>query len=298
MTNFSIIIPHFTKGGTEMIKRAISSIPMREDIEVIVVDNSTIPIPSSLFEENKMVSIYYSDNERGAGGARNEGLLNAKGKWVIFMDADDFFTKNAFDYFDSFAESNYDIIFFKPTSCYSDTLKIADRHHVFCKVIDEYFVTGEEFDLRCNEFDVPWAKMFKTEFIKDNRFTFDEVPASNDVIFSLKTGLKAKNITASHDVVYCVTVTKGSITNVVSLRNLESVFNVKIRKNQLLVEHGHKRLCSVANIIRKSARYGLKTFLMFVWKAIVTGNLLVGCDRWWKTAFASNKVKREYLVED
>ena len=298
MINYSIIIPHFTRKGTEMLSRALSSIPMREDIEVIVVDNSVNPIPLNLFEGNKMVTIYYSDNQRGAGGARNEGLKNACGKWLLFMDADDFFTEKAFSSFDSFIDSEYDIVFFKPTSCYSDTQGLADRHYVFCNEIDHYFQTNDEFGLRCNEFDVPWAKMFKSDFVKEYNFEFDEVPASNDVMFSLMTGLKAKKIAASHDIVYCVTVTKGSITNVVSLRNLESIFNVKIRKNQMLVDNGYKRLCSVANTIRKSAKYGTRVFFRFFWRAFITGNLLVGYNRWMKTIFSYKRKKQEYLVHD
>lgn len=298
MINYSIIIPHFTREGTEMLSRAVSSIPIREDIEVVIVDNSLNPISPSLFDDNKMVTILYSDNKRGAGGARNDGLKRASGEWLLFMDADDFFTENAFNSFDSFIDTDNDIIFFKPTSCYSDTLELADRHYVFCKEIDEYFITGDEFDLRCNEFDVPWAKMFRADFIRENKIDFEEVPASNDVMFSLKTGLNAKKITASEDVVYCVTVTKGSITNVVSLRNLESIFNVKIRKNALLVKNGHKRLCSVANTIRKSAKYGLGIFFRFLWTALITGNLFVGYRRWFKTILSYKKRNKEYLIHN
>lgn len=283
MTNYSVIIPHFTKKGTEMLCRAISSVPIRDDIEVIVVDNSLVPIPSGLFEKNKMVSIYYSDNKRGAGGARNVGLTKAKGNWLLFMDADDFFTENAFKHFDRYKESEYDIIFFRPTSCDSDTYKLSDRHYAVCAEIDNYLKTGDEYGIRCRDFNVPWSKMIRREMVEANNIRFEEVPASNDVMFSLETGLAAKKITASTDIVYCVTKTEGSITNTVSLRNLESAFEVKIRKNRMLKENGFPRECSVANTIRKSAGYGIKTFLAFFWRAMSTGNLLVGCNRWPKT---------------
>lgn len=284
MTNYSVIIPFFTKKGTEMLCRAISSVPIRDDIEVIVVDNSLKPIPSDLFEKNKMVSIYYSDNKRGAGGARNVGLTKAKGKWLLFMDADDFFTAKAFESFDRYKESEYDIIFFRPTSCDSDTYKPSDRHYAVCAEIDNYLKTGDEYGLKCRDFDVPWAKMIRREMVETNKICFEEVPRGNDVMFSLKTGLAAKKITASTDIVYCVTKSRESITYTVSLRNLESVFEGKIRKNQLLKENGLPRACSVANTICKSASYGIKPFLAFFWRAISTGNLLVGYNRWFETA--------------
>jgi len=298
MKNISIIIPHFSRKGTVLLDRAIASVPDREDIEIIVVDNSHTPIREDLYANNPNVKIYYSDNSRGAGGARNVGLNNAQGKWLLFMDADDFFTAKAFDSFDRYLCSNNDIIFFKPTSVFSETNEIADRHLVFCDIIDKYLQTGDEYDLRYREFEVPWAKMFRREFVVENKIQFDEVPASNDIMFSLKTGIAAKKIAASNDTVYCVTVTKGSITNVRSLRNLESAFNVRIRKNQMLVDNGLKRECSVLNIIRKSARYGIPTLMRFIWKAFITGNLTVGYKRWFKTILSYKDNKKKYMVNE
>lgn len=298
MINYSIIIPHFSKGGTELLDRAISSIPIRSDIEIIVVDNSITPINDDLYIGNPSVKIIYSDNNRGAGGARNEGMSIAEGRWLLFMDADDYFTPNAFDTFDKYSNTDYDIIFFKPTSLYPDTGELADRHLVFCQEIDDYIKTGNDYDLRYREFEVPWAKMFRYRFVKEENICFEEVPASNDVIFSLKTGIAAKKIAVSSDIVYCATVTKGSITNVMSLRNLESVFNVRIRKNALLKAHGLKRESSLLYLILKSRKYGIKVMLSFFYKALITGNLFVGYNRWFKTLFNLKNNKKNYIVEE
>lgn len=296
--NYSVIIPHFTKNGTELLNRAIASVPIREDIEIIVVDNSPAPIKQDLYANISNVSIYYSDNSKGAGCARNVGLSNAHGKWLLFMDADDYFTPNAFNSFDKFLNSNNDIVYFKPTSVFSGTNELANRHFVFCNEIDDYFKTGNEYDLRYREFEVPWAKMFRRAFVLENSIYFDEVPASNDVMFSLKTGIAAKNISASKETVYCVTVTKGSITNVKSLRNLKSDFEVRIRKNALLRSNGLKGECSLLNPILKSRRYGFRVMLSFIYKAIITGNIFVGYNRWLKTIFHLKKKKAEYIVEE
>ena len=296
--NYSVIIPHFSKGGTELLDRAIASVPVREDVEIIVVDNSPIPIKQDLYANIPNVAIYYSDKSKGAGCARNLGLKTAQGKWLLFMDADDYFTPDAFNSFDQFLITNNDIVFFKPTSVVSGTNELANRHLVFCDEIDDYLKTGNEYDLRFREFEVPWAKMFRRAFVLENNINFDEVPASNDVMFSLKTGIAAKNITASKETVYCVTVTKGSITNVKSLRNLRSDFEVRIRKNALLRSNGLKGECSLLNPILKSRRYGFRVMLSFIYKAIITGNIFVGYNRWLKTIFHLKKKKAEYIVEE
>ena len=86
-----IVLNYNNKKVIERCVRTLLNHNRRYGYEIIVVDNSLNPIPANLFEDNRLVSIYYSDNIRGAGGARNEGIKKASGKWILFMDADDFF---------------------------------------------------------------------------------------------------------------------------------------------------------------------------------------------------------------
>ena len=84
--NYSVIIPHFTRdGNVEMLRRAVESVPERDDIEIIIVDNSLEPIPNDLFSARKYTKIIYSPNERKAGGARNVGMKEQNGmfSWML-----------------------------------------------------------------------------------------------------------------------------------------------------------------------------------------------------------------------
>ena len=83
-----------------MLLRCLGSIPIREDVQVIVADdNSDITEVDdvnlfSLPEKYPHVEFIWGKNEngrKGAGYARNLGLEKAKGKWLVFADADDFF---------------------------------------------------------------------------------------------------------------------------------------------------------------------------------------------------------------
>lgn len=299
MINYSIIIPHFTSSDTSLLERAVNSIPQRDDIEIVVVDNSLLPIDSNLFNSRKNVSVLYSDNTKGAGGARNVGIENSKGKWLLFLDADDFFTENAFNAFDKYLDSNFDIVFFKMTSCYSDTYEKADRHNVYAGIVDKYIINKDEYNLRY-KFSSPCAKMINSEFVKVNKIFYDEVPASNDVIFALKIGLKANLIFADNSEVYCATINRGSITRTTSLKNIESQFDVRIRKNKMLKENGFKKDASLIFVILKSRKYGFKIFAKLLYKTIITGNLFVGCNNWLSTLynilFKKNKIEKRYNV--
>lgn len=279
---FSVIVPHYTIGDTDLLERAIKSIPDDDYIQILVIDNSPVCINDRLFDHRKNVRILYSDKKGGAGLARNVGLKHAEGRWLLFLDADDFFTENAFDILRKFMYSSYDIIFFNMTSCYSDTLEIATRHGTYSKIIDNYLLDKDEYGLRCS-YPSPCAKMIRSEFVREKNILFDEVPASNDVMFSLKIGLAANSIYADSHVIYNATIRKGSLTNVISLRNIESRFSVIMRKNKMLREHGFKKDSSVMFYVVCSMKYGFIPFLRLFTRALISGDLFIGYDRWMKT---------------
>lgn len=293
MIYFSVIIPHFTKSDTLLLERAVASVPDREDIEVLVVDNSPNKIDRHLFNHRSNVRILFSDNTKGCGHARNVGMEQAKGVWMLFLDADDFFTERAFQVFDSYRDAKFDVIFFKMTSCYSDTLKPAHRHELYIEKIDKFLKDGDEYALRYR-WSPAWSRMVKAILVKTNDMWWEEVPASEDLVFSAKLGIVAKSIYADAAEVYCVTVTQGSITNTRSFKNIESMFDVRIRKNNLLRKHGLNRNTSVMYLIIQSLRFGIRPFLKLFYKALITGNLFVGCQNWFRTTL---KISRQALNE-
>jgi len=69
----------------------------------------------------------------GAGYARNIGLDQAKGKWLLFADADDFYVENMPDIIYSYADSEADVIFFKNKAVLSDNTNIKIRQEFLCK---------------------------------------------------------------------------------------------------------------------------------------------------------------------
>ena len=87
---FSIIIPHYDI--PDLLMRCLKSIPVSEDIQVIVVDDNS-PDADTYLERYPELSRPYLEFIRttkggGAGYARNVGLDHAKGKWLLFADAD------------------------------------------------------------------------------------------------------------------------------------------------------------------------------------------------------------------
>ena len=279
--NYSVIIPHFMRdGNTNVLSRAVDSVPERDDIQVIVIDNSLIPIPNDLFHSRHNVTILYSPNERKAGGARNVGIDNSDAKWFLFLDADDFFTEKAFESFDKFLDSDYDLVFSLKRSVYGDDItKPAHRGDFTSNLVRKFIKTGDDTDLRIN-YPSPCAKMVRSALVVENNIRYDEVPASNDVMFALKVGLAAKKIGADPVETYTVTTTAGSITRTRSLENIESVFFVRERYNTMLKENGFCPNKSEMICIIRSAKYGIKPFLKLFFIALKSGNLFNGWRNW------------------
>ena len=95
--NYSFIIPH--KNAPELLRRCIASIPQREDVQIIVVDDNSEKEKKPVVErENVMIVEIDSKDSKGAGHARNIGLSQAKGKWILFA-ANFFICSSSNDFF-------------------------------------------------------------------------------------------------------------------------------------------------------------------------------------------------------
>jgi glycosyltransferase involved in cell wall biosynthesis len=264
----TVIIPH--KDSTLLLQRCINSIPEEEDIEIIIVDDNSQNINKENFPGIHRVNtkIFFSDKTLTAGGARNLALENIQSDWVVFSDADDFFTKNAFNIFRNKIHESVDIFYFKVESRYSDTLEPATRSLGVNFLVDNY--KKDENLIRLKHI-VPWGKMFSANFIKQAGFQFDEVPASNDVIFGVKTGFYAKKIKVfTDDCIYCITMNRGSISNTLTKENNRSRYQVMLRYNLFLRKKGFSNYQnSIRPFVFNSLKFGFSEFVRAV-KMLIT----------------------------
>lgn len=212
---FSIIIPHYDI--PDLLMRCLKSIPVSEDIQVIVVDDNS-PDADTYIERYPELSRPYLEFIRvskngGAGYARNIGLDYAKGKWLLFADADDFYVDNMYEIITSYVDSKVDVIYFKKKSVLSeDVTKTVNRSDYINRIIDRYFETYDERPIR-GKILVPWAKMIRKDIVKELGLRFDEVKYSNDIFFMASIGCYARIIEVSKEVLYNVTLRQGSLTS-------------------------------------------------------------------------------------
>lgn len=235
MINYSIIIPH--KNIPHLLQRCLDSIPYREDTQIIVVDDDSDPqiVDFENFPgvNRAQVETYFTKDGRGAGYARNIGLQHAKGKWILFSDADDLFTEYIDDLLEKYVNSNYDIIYFKIKSIDCESGLPSSRGDIVNAIIQKAINTKNWDILRYQRLE-PWAKIMSHKLIKLNNITFDETIAANDLMFSVKSATVARNIFVDETPLYCLTARYGSLAHTISLKVCDAKYNVVLDVNDFL----------------------------------------------------------------
>lgn len=95
MPKVSVIIPTYNR--SKLVREAIESVLNQSftNLEVIIIDDGSTDDTRSVIEQIQDSRIrYFYQNNRGHAGARNTGLLNAKGEYIAYLDSDDLWPKD------------------------------------------------------------------------------------------------------------------------------------------------------------------------------------------------------------
>jgi glycosyltransferase involved in cell wall biosynthesis len=276
---YTIIIPH--KNIPDLLQRCMDSIPYRDDTQIIIVDDDSDPAIVDFVrfpgQDRPNTEIYFTKENKGAGYARNVGLQHAKGRWLVFADADDFFMPCFNDMLDTYKDNENDIIYFKLTSVDSKTLAPHTRHKYINKVLSKIKKTNDWNIIV--EIAPVWGKFIKRKVVEQNNISFQEVQYSNDVLFSAKLQvLKIRQIIDEH-IIYSYTYRKGSLTEYRTIESLCTRFQVASDCSLYFKESGYRKR---KYIYRKVIHYWIYIFL----KNPLTGislfpQLLKTCGLWY-----------------
>lgn len=239
MVEFSLIIPHYNR--PELLKRLLSTIPDTKQIEVLIIDDR-----SDLFKDqySAVVKEYNSDNIffisnhspfKGAGASRNIGIKEARGKWIMFIDSDDYLLGDFYETVKSYIKSENDIIHFKVNmSIFSNTINsrtIPKRN----QYIDNYNNGIDNNALMLKYMMVSSvASLYRRQFLLDNQIYFSEVLNGEDKLFRAKAAFYSKSMTASSKIIYMIEPSSNSLSKNKSKSHILAVLNEDIKKYQFL----------------------------------------------------------------
>ena len=242
-TTFSIIIPH--KDIPDLLQRCLDSIPVRDDVEVIVVDDNSDPAKVDFRQfprwEGQRYECHFTKEGKGAGHARNVGLDHACGRWVVFADADDFFSEDFNALLDEVAEAEADMVYFDYINVMSDDITCRVEERTWYSRSMASFRSGKisEASLKTS-IPVVWCRFIKRDLIERHHVRFSETPWSNDVFFAAQTNCLAQSLQVSETIGYVLTQRQDSLTDNVCGTMLELRVRLEqgLKSEKMYESHG------------------------------------------------------------
>ncbi len=226
MVEISVIIPIYNV--EDYLYECINHIVNQsfEDIEIICInDGSTDKSMDILnqFKDNR-INIITQEN-KGLGASRNVGIKHAKGKYVYFMDADDYLKLTALEELYSLCEKlNTDFIMFKLKNFDDITKEIIEDEYYSMpylknRVGDNIFNYNDVKDIALDLAVNSPGNFFKREFIKDLKYP--EGLLYEDNVFFTKALFKADKIYFYDKFLYNRRVRKNSLSKSPSLDTID-----------------------------------------------------------------------------
>lgn len=215
----SIIVPVYNV--EKYLNRCVDSLLDQgdfSDYEVILVDDgstdSSGKICDDYAERFEVVRTIHKENG-GASSSRNLGIINAKGKFIMFVDSDDYVKSDCLSFLiNKLLENNLDILSYNFIYSYglyniSENSELTD---FFGKI-----VTGEEFLIKClknqSMLMTVWKYIYKKDIIIDNCLFFREGVIYEDEEWVPRTFFKANRVMQIDDIVYCYCIRHESVSN-------------------------------------------------------------------------------------
>ena len=238
MIKVSVVIPVYN--AEEYLRECLQSVVNQtlEEIEIICIDDGSTDSSLNILNEYKSkdsrISVY-SQNNQGPSGARNYGMSFVKGKYVYFLDCDDYIDLEMLETLYNISEEKHtDLILFKLMNFNHETNKEYNTYYYDMSYLKD--IVGDNVfdytDIKDILFDVPVSvpgKFFKTEFASQFKF-YDRIKFE-DNLFSVEAMIKAERMYFYDEYVYYRRVRDNSITT-----SFYKEYEDFIKMNKLLVE--------------------------------------------------------------
>lgn len=196
----SVIVPVYN--CKDHLERCVGSILKQSfaDYEIILVDDGSTDgsaqLADSLAANNPQVQVIHQENQ-GVSIARNMGLLEAQGEYIMFVDADDYLLPNTANVFENEKLADLTCLSFEVGN---NSKKITN---------DQLYQASESEKAKVMMIENPtqymtvWSKFFKRKIIEENNLRFNTtLRVAEDGDFMIKYLLCANSIQFFMEVCY------------------------------------------------------------------------------------------------
>ena len=190
MTDISIIVPVYN--AEKYLKKCLDSLvnQTKKELEFILINDGSTDKSEEIIKTYKDKRIkYFKNKNQGIGKTRNLGIEKSSGKYIMFLDSDDYFSSDACEILYKEAEKEKaDLIVF-------DYYRV-EKGNLNEVKIESFNATNIKDDpnllLKVNL--GPCNKIYKTDLIKNNGIKFEESLKYEDTLFVVKAIYNAQKI--------------------------------------------------------------------------------------------------------
>ena len=237
----SIILPVYNveKYLNTCVDSIISSNNL-SDVEILLINDGSTDnsgaICDDLMRKYNCISTYHKVNG-GLSDARNFGLNKAKGRYVLFIDSDDYLVDGAINLFRHAAMThNTEIILWDAQIVdeYGNKIENQSYEYIHKGLKNEHLYTGEEvISLQLSNYKdfvtTVWLGMYSRSLLLSNEFWFEKSILHEDELWTPKVLLAAKRVLYLEKKMYSYRVRPNSIMNCLEKnykKNLESLIYI------------------------------------------------------------------------
>lgn len=243
---YSIIVPVY--GSEAYLDKCIESLAGQNDAEIIFVDDGSKDrggvMCDCYAEQYEQVRVFHKENG-GLSSARNYGMRHAEGKYILFVDPDDYVEADMCSRLSAYCDKygDVDVLVFDALEEIGDSAsRMYEQKTYPMKVI-----SGKEYMIQCyqaHSFGVEvWRRMYRRSFMEENNLIFKEGILHEDIEFTPRVLLRAERILEIPDAFYHYIVHENSMCTWKNrTNNIRDVFDT-LHQQVELAEEQDPELC-------------------------------------------------------
>lgn len=279
----SIIVPIYNV--EDYIEECLNSIVNQtyKNLEILLVnDGSTDKTMEKVekYRKDSRIKIIQQKNQ-GLSVARNNALEIAKGKYIFYIDSDDYLELNSIEVMVEKSENErLDILIFEHNEIYEENNN--KKVKVKINVDFEKKCSGKEIGnliLECKFLGTVWNKFYRKSYLKDEKLLFEPERYVQDWFPIFKLICESNNV--------------GFLN--------KSLYNYRIRKKSTTGKGGEKSIDDYFHAANQILSYSLENALekksVFKFKTEVLKNLIIRLKREENKRYLLIKARKEYLLK-
>ncbi len=217
-----------------------------KDIEIICVDDgstdSSLAILHRYKKQDERVIVLTQQNQ-GAGAARNYGLSIAKGEYLAFLDSDDFFEPDLLEkLYREAKKTQAEIVVCRADRYDNGTAEYMKIPWSIKEHLLPDFKPFSSKDIKKNFFEAfvwwPWDKLYKKSYIDSLGIQYQQLRTTNDLFFVCAAVLMAPNISYINDVLVHQRVSLKSSLSVTREKSWDNFYKALIALRDYLKKQG------------------------------------------------------------